>query len=177
MSKSEISFPAVRIIKQVKGYKEAVDEVTKATAKEFFDEYLMPMVRKRFSKFAWRHNLEAGLKVKVVKTDSGYSFKLTSETRNEENEKYFGKVITGKPKRKEPFARLKAWVEDKIDPEPELLFKTTYNLKRKISLRGSRPKTNLMPSIEADSQSLIDGELMIILRRKMKNLRRRFPKG
>lgn len=177
MAKSDITFPSLRIIKKVRGYKSAVDGMIRETGLEFFNEYIMPMAERNFQKFRWHGNLEKGLIVKIRKNGEIYKFILDSNTENDEGVKYYKEVITGKPKRKVKYSRLKQWVIDKIDPAEDELHDVVRYIRGNIAKKGSRPKPWVLINIKNESDGLVNSELKTLLQRKMKSLRRRYPKG
>lgn len=177
MAKSDITFPSLRIVKKVRGYKSAVDGMIRETGLEFFNEYIMPMAKRNFSKFRYTGNLEDNLEVNIRKNGNIYKFILSSTAEDDSGKKYFKEVLTGKPARKVKYSRLKAWVQKKIDPEEDELSNTIKYIRKTISLEGSEPKPWVLINIKNESDGLVNSELKTLLQRKMKNLRRRYPKG
>lgn len=177
--KHKISFPAIKIIKKVEGYKQAVETATRETGLEFFNDYLMPIVKQHFELFEWKGKLKEGLIVTINRTGNTFRFTIDSKAKNNEGKKYFSEVITGLPPRWTKYERLEDWVRDKVFKkgglEPDII-KVTNAIRKKISVKGSERKTTLQ-DIYRQTQPIIDTEFKILLRKKIKSVRRKFPAG
>ena len=179
MAKSDITFPAIRIIKKVEGYKQAVDRATKEAGLEFFNDYLMPMAKARFAKFEWKEKLKKGLVVRINRSGDIYRFRLDSTAVNDEGKNYYSEVLTGKEPRLVKFTRLRRWVKNKLYnlPKGHNLNNITRVIQENILEDGSEPKPEVLLDIQREAKPLIDSEFRILLQRKIKSVSRRFPAG